>query len=199
MNYHLDVIDFKNRMWIFFILIPIAFLLFILTYIFYFALKLENISYSFFLIFVLFLIEMKIVTILFSKLRYIPNGKIIFDENGIKTINSSGNVQLNWRQVNEIKFYYRGDRFWITNFLGLKIRIGNLRYSNLHWYGNKNLDERIIDRIDINGIIKYVKIRNESEKATFFRFISLSKEKGCRVEEIETNFTTRFFGKTIEI
>lgn len=149
--------------------------------------------------FVIFIIEMQLLKVIFSKFRYVPNGQLIFNENGIFKDKSSDNFNFNWEKINEIKFYYRGDKFWRLKLGSLSVNRGRRRYRNLHWSGKKGFDERIIDRIDLNNKIIYVKIRNENEKNIFHELISLSKKKVCDVKIMETDFTTTIFGKTISI
>ena len=195
----LDIIDFKNRIWLFFILIPITFALFILTFLIYFILKTNENSFGFFMTFVIFIIEMQLLKVIFSKFRYVPDGQLNFNENGISKDKSSDNFNYNWEIINEIKFYYRGDRFWRLKLGNLIINRGRRRYHNLHWFGKKGLDERIIDRIDLNDKIIYVKIRNQNEKDIFHQLVFLSKKKECNVKIMETDFTTKIFGKKIDI
>ena len=195
----LDIIDFKNRPWLFLVLIPIAFGLFFLNFAIYFFLSPGKSTIGFYSAFVFFFLEMQVVRVIFSKYRYIPNGQLNFNKHGVFIDNSSQPLKYGWEKVTDLKFYYRGDRFWKFNLGKLTFNRGKRRYRNLHWFGKKGLDERIIDRIDINGKSIYVKIRNEAEKNTFFEFISISKKMSQNVNIIETDFTTKLFGKTIEI
>lgn len=195
----LDLIEFKNRIWLFFVLIPISFALFILTFIVYFIIRTDENAFWFLMTFLIFTIEMQLLKIAFSKFRYVPNGQLTFNEIGIFKNKSSNNFNYNWAEIDELKFYYRGDRFWRTKLGSLTINRGRRRYHNLHWFGKKGLDKKILDRIDINGEIIYVKIRNERERDIFEDLISLSKKKDCHVKVIDTDFTTKVFGKTISI
>jgi len=198
-NQQLHIIEFKNRPWLFLILIPVAFGLFILNFVIYFFISSGESTIGFYLAFVFFLVEMQIVKVIFSRFRYIPNGQLNFNKDGIFSTKSSQSLKLNWGKINDLRFYYRGDRFWKIKLGKLGINRGRRRYYNLHWFGKKGLDERIIDRIDINGKTLYIKIRNESEKKTFFEFISLAKKMDRNVNVMETDFTTKLLGKTIKI
>ena len=195
----LDIIDFKNRIWLFFILIPIGFGLFFFTFSVSFLLPTNESTIGFYMTFIVFLLEIQLITIIFSRFRYVPNGQLNFNENGVFISNSSDSFNLSWGKIKDIKYYYRGDRFWRLKLGGIILNRGRRRYYNLHWMGKKDLDERIIDRIDFNGVTKYVKIRNENEKNIFMDLISLSKKKGCNVKIMETDFTTTLFGKVIDI
>jgi len=195
----LDIIDFKNRIWLLFLLIPITFALFILTFLFYFILRTNENSFGFFMTFVIFIIEVQLLKVIFSKFRYVPDGQLNFNESGISKDKSLDKFNYNWREIKEIKFYYRGDRFWRLKLGSLTINRGRRRYHNLHWLGKKGLDEKTIDRIDLNDKIIYVKIRNQNEKDIFHQLISLSKKKECDVKIMETDFTTKIFGKKIDI
>jgi len=195
----LDIIDFKNRIWLFFILIPIAFGLFIFTFLVYFLFSTNKSTIGFYMAFIIFFLETHLITIIFSRFRYVPNGQLNFNENGVFISNSSDSFDLSWGKIKDINFYYRGDRFWRLKIGGIILNRGRRRYHNLHWMGKKDLDERIIDRIDFNGVTKYVKIRNEKEKNIFMDLIELSKKKGCNVKIMETDFTTKLFGKVIDI
>ncbi len=198
-NQQLDIIEFKNRPWLFLILIPIAFGLFFMNFAIYSFLSPEKSAVGFLLAFVFFFVEMQIVRIIFSRFRYVPSGQIHFSKQGVTIDNSSNALKYNWEKLNDLKFYYRGDRFWKFKLGRLTFNRGKGRYHHLHWLGKKGLDERIIDRIDINGKSIYVKIRNEAEKNTFFEFILVSKKMGQNVKIMDTDFTTELFGKTIKI
>ena len=169
-NQQLDIIDFKNRRWLFLIIIPIIFIVFILTFSIYLLLVTSTEKIGFCLTFVFFLFEIRILIIIFSKFRYVSNGKLVFNEKSIFSIKSSDLFDLSWDNIKDIKFYYRGDRFWRIKIGRISIHRGRYRYNNLHWYLTKDTDEQIIDKIEINGKIKYVKIRNENEKKIFYHY-----------------------------
>jgi hypothetical protein len=195
----LHIINFKNRLWILLITLPITLGLFLFDFVYYFSLRSGENSFGLFLMFLVFYIQMYVVTIILSRFRYIPNGRLKFDQHGIYSERSSQSFRYRWSDITDLKFYYRGDRFWKVRLGRLTFSKGNRRYYNLHWSLRKDLDERFVDRIDINGHVVHVKIRNEKEKNLFFRLVSLSEKKGCHVEIMSTDFTTKLFGRTLEI
>jgi hypothetical protein len=195
MNRQLDIMDFKNRPWLFAIIAPIIFIIFILTFAISSLFDVGNQKTFFFLTFVFFMFEIRIITILFSKFRYISNGHLIFNEEGIYTYKSRDTFNIKWEDIKELKFYYRGDRKWRLKIGKCNINYGWYRYNNLHWYILKNLDEQILDKVNIDGRIKYVKIRNKNDKMTFYELVSLSNQKGCNNKIIETEITYNLFGR----
>ena len=196
---NLDLIVIKNRPWLLVLIIPTIFVLFILTFTISSIFSVSGNVIWFYMAFIIFLLELQLVKIGFSKFRYVADGKLTFNGNGIFSSKSFTSFSYNWETISELKFYYRGDWFWKFQIGRIIFNRGKRRYYNLRWFGNEEMDKKIIDRIDINGETKYLKIRNEKEKEIFYRLISIAKEKGCNMEEMETDFTTSLFGRKIDI
>jgi hypothetical protein len=194
----LQLIEYKNRIWLFFLVIPIAFFLFISTFFLYFYFRSDESVIWFYLTFAIFLVEMQLITIFVSRLRYVPYGQINFDDRGVSSENSSFNLDLSWNKINSVKFYYRGDKFWKLKLFGITFIHGKRRYRNLNWIAVKGMNEKVIDRIDINGNPLYVKIRNETEKNIFHQFIAISNSKLDDVQIMETDFSHKLFGRVFD-
>lgn len=173
----LECINFKNRPWLFFIIIPFIFLLGIITFSLYFILRSHEEKFWFFMTFLFFIIELFFFQRLFSKLRYVPNGSFKYDENGISIVGSRTNYTINWNQIVNLKIYYRGDHFWKIRIFKYTIYTKGSRYSNLKWNFVRKLDEQMLDCIDINNERFYIKIRNENEKQILMNLFTLAKEK----------------------
>lgn len=188
--YKLKMFKFKNRIYLFLIAIPLIFIVFIITYFIYFLLRRNENAIYFYITLIIFLIEVFILISLLSKLRYIPNGELTFNNFGIEYENR----KYSWKQIKTLNFYYRGDMLWksaVPIFARLK---SYNRYSNLHWNLIKGMDEKMLDKIQIQGEDIYIKIRNEQEKESFFMLKGIAKENGVIVNDMITDFSFTLFG-----
>ena len=173
----LESIEFKNRPWLLLIIIPFSFFLFILTFSIYFLSRDHEEKIWFFITLIIFILELTISNRYFSKLRYVPNGKLQFDDDGIKLNKGKTDFIIKWEEVDSFKQFYRGDRFWKLKLLKYTFYTKGARYRNLRWNFKKILDEQMLDCVEINNKRFYVKIRNQDEKQIFMNLLSYAKQK----------------------
>ncbi len=187
---NLKIFKFRNRVYLFLIAIPLTFILFITTFFIYFLIRPNENSIYFYLAFIVFIIQVFVLISLLSKFRYIPNGRLSF--NSLEIV--YGNQKYKWKDIKTINFYYRGDLLWESKVPIFKLLKPYNRYNNLHWNMIKGMDEKMLDKIQVNEEDIYVKIRNVQEKEYFFMLNRIAKEKGVIVDDKVTDFSYSLFG-----
>ena len=182
-------IKFKNRLYLLFIFIPFAFILFILTGIILFiVLKIESMV----LFAVIFLTGLNFLTSLFARFRYIPAGIFNFNREYIEY----NGKKKRWVEMKSIDIYYRGDSFWHSRFKVFQKYKAYRRYKNLNYLGINKYDEKMLDKIDFDGDLIYFKIRNKQDKDIFFKIKELAESHDLKTTVKNTDFSYSLFGKT---
>lgn len=102
---------------------------------------------------------------------------------------------IKWADIRDMEFYYRGDRFWKSAIPGFSFWKSYYRYNNLYWSLIKGMNEKFIDKVQIDGDNIYLKIRNQREKEIFFKLKENAEKNGLKVTEQKTDFSYRLFGK----
>ncbi len=182
----LNCIEFKNRPWLLLIIIPFAFFLFIVTYVLYFLLRDHEEKFWFYITSLIFILELRFFIQFFSKFRYVPSGKLQFDDDGIKFTGGKSDFTINWEQIESYRQFYRGDFYWKFKIGKYTFRTGKARYRNLKWNFRKILDEQQLDCFDINSKRYYVKISNENDKQLFMDMFLLAESKVGNAKLIKT-------------
>lgn len=195
MQEKLDIFEFKNRPWLFIIIIPFFFILFLFWFGLFVLVISEHLDYVI-IPFILFFFSLRLLSILISKFRFKPNGQLTFSLTGIAIRENDSFYNLNWEKVKNIKLEYAGDRFWKSR-IGLHQKLkGYNRYHSTQWYGKKK-DHMILDRITINDKLYFVKIRNLKEKESFYKLKDISEKKDINIELVETDNSANIFGYKI--
>jgi hypothetical protein len=170
----MKIINYKHRIWALILLIPMAFIFFSITVLTYFLIAPTS-EMNMYLLGTLFIIEIEIIIVLISKLRFISNGELIFDENGISNKNGKAPFSYQWGEISKIRYIYRGDLHWKRKLGNKEINTSLFRYHRLRNSFLKDLVHNSLDCIEVNGNPIYVKIRNQQEKEQFHNLINLSK------------------------
>lgn len=190
----LEIIDFKNRIWLLFVSIPGVFILFVGTFIIFALVFGMHSAWKLYTCFFIFLIEKKLLFAYITRRRFKTSGVIKLNESEIYTENAKENVIYKWDEIQEITFYYCGDFFWNRWWSKLNFDSKNSRYQNLRWSFNSS-EVTYLDRLCINNKTFYVKIRNQHEKNLFFEFIKMAEKHNCQTKLIQPEFNKYIFGQ----
>jgi hypothetical protein len=188
----LQTLVYKNRLY----LLPVGmlgfFILPVITFFVYVSVTGSPNETAFMLSMLIFLPAMHVFIHFLSGLRFVPTGKALV---------TSGQITLKdktykWRDVKTLHFHYRGDRRWKAILPFMQWLKGYNRYHNLYWQFGIN-NEKLIDKIVINGEPIYFKIRNAGEKQKFFRLKEMANAAGVNVIEEKTEFSYNLFGRKL--
>jgi hypothetical protein len=188
-NRQLDIMHLRRSLYLIFVILVFAF--FSLTFCIYslFDKPFGKIGFALTFVFYLF-VEIPVLAMMVARLRHVSDGVLNFNHSGIFFNRSSGTRYLAWEEIKRVKFYYRGDQNWRLNIGRFYIHIGAWRYFAHSWNKEKDIDEMKTDKIDIDGQVIYIKIRDEKDKTIFHELISMTREKGIHSIVVDPEIAT---------
>jgi hypothetical protein len=136
---------------------------------------------NFYLLVIIFILQFIGINWLATSFQFKTIGTLTFTEVGI-TITQEGEQLkvLQWNDIKTLKCYYRGDSFWKINIGSFTINKGIFRYTSLKWAGSDN--NKLIDKIEINNQVFYIKITQQSHKKAYQNLIDFAFKNGCQVD-----------------
>jgi hypothetical protein len=130
---------------------------------------------------IFFYLFMKPMSVIISRLRFKEIGSLKIESDQIIANIGANRFVYKYDDLNKVRIYYAGDKFWKAKFKLFAKSKGKNRYNSMQW-SSKAAELSVLDRIFIDTDEYQIKIRSSEEKSYLLKLRDLCEAKGISVE-----------------